>query len=169
MGFVTKKEIIERTEIILDQSIQLFNRLESDISSLKSRIFSFFGVVVAISSIQFVLIKVLIDNGMNISEMSLNFLILFIICIIFDITILIKLCGSNCYKDIEIFKEDRFNELVTFNKKELLSDFLYYYKKSYEFNIEQYNKDIFLFTITLAFFVLGLISYSFLIISMWIR
>lgn len=164
-----EEDLINRTEIILEQSILLFNRLESNISALKSRILTFFGVVVGIYSIQLALLEVV--GGVNIifSVHYIFFLIVFLVTIIISIAILIRLCRSNVYRDIEIFKANRLQELTTFNRKDLVSDFLFYYKKSYEFNKKQYNKDIDNFILAYEIFVIELISYSLLIALLWIR
>lgn len=161
-----EEDVIERTKIILNQSIELFNRLGSDISTFKSRVFTFFGIVIGISSLQLALIKFVTDNGYHFSGLSNILLIAFIVFIMYSLIVLVRLCRSNEYRDVDIFKENRFDELATFNKSELLSDFLFQYKESYNFNINQYSDDVILFGKGYNSFVIGLVIYAILILAL---
>ena len=44
------------------------------------------------------------------------------------------------YEHLEMFEEDRFAQLCNVNKVDLLSDFLYYTRKSYNTNKKTYEK-----------------------------
>lgn len=163
------KDIAERTKILLDEANQLFNRLEANISSLGGKTSSFFGILLGIISFQVTLIIIILNSGGKFSNYSYFLLIVFSVSMIISVLLSTYLLRPSDYKDVEVFKEGRFKTLSSCSKEDLLSDFLYQVKKSYENNYDVYNHNVNCLIFLYVFFLLGNFIYILLIISMWIK
>ena len=156
----TKEEIKdseERTKILLNQANILFNRLENNIFSFKSRISSFFVILVA--SVAFLLALLQIIFKMAGQNLSITCFILgiipYLILMIISAYLLLRLFWVTKYEEVDMFEDDRFEELALFNKQELLSDLLYYLKTSYLKNYKIHSKEISRFKVCITLFILG--------------
>ncbi len=59
------------------------------------------------------------------------------------------------YKDMNIFEKERFQELCTFSKKELFSDFLFHLNDAYDYNKKIYDQDIKTFKTCLKYYFIA--------------
>lgn len=128
-----------RYNILIKRSIEVFDGLENDISSLNSRNISLIGFNLALLSIIFAGVSFGIENGWNPSPV--DYALLFPIFIFLLISLIINVCifKPRDYKVYKIFKKDRFEELKNMDEPTLLSDVLYQYKTAFEYNMERYE------------------------------
>lgn len=161
--------LVERERILFDESNQLFNRLESDISYMGGRVSSFFGILLGLISLQVALIALLLNNGGRFSIYSHSLLVLFSATTAVTVIMSVYLLRPRGYKDIEVFREDRFKRLSTCSQEELLSDFLYHTREAYEYNYEIYNRNAECLDVLYVLFLAGNILYVLLVLSMWMR
>ena len=159
----------ERAKILLDEANQLFNRLEANISYLGGKISSFFGILLGLISFQVTLIIILLNNGGEFSIYSYILLFLFSVVMVISVLLSIYLLRPCNYKDVEIFEENRFKRLSSSSREDILSDFLYQVKKSYEYNCEVYNNNIKYLICLYFFFLMGNLFYVILIIILWVK
>lgn len=165
------EDVEKRTKIFLNESKELFNQLESDISNLGGRIYSFFTILLALLSFQVYLLARLQDSGRQFSNFS--FFLFFFFAVIIFVCILSLICyfflQKHNYEYIELFEKDRFNLLSSCSSVELLSDFLYHTKKCYEHNSKVYHKNITHLRTVYWLFAIGNIGYILLVISILIN
>lgn len=154
-NFDEEQDVIDRTAIILEQSTQLFNRLENNIFALKSRVITFFAILIATITLQFTLLQIIL------SSLNYGFQTWYLLLIIpfgpllYAGYLIFRLFWSTEYDEIEMFEKKRMDEVLGFEKKALLSDFLYYIKKCYEKNYEKHSHEIKLFKQSIILFVIG--------------
>ena len=84
----------------------------------------------------------------------------------FSFMILIYLFLPKSMKDISIFEEGRFNELCDLDSFELLSDFLYQMKDSYQSVVPTYIRVTFWFYSAYSLIIVMVISYIIFIICL---
>lgn len=146
-------DLIERTEIILNQANLLFNRLENNFSLLKNRVSTFFAILVATMSFLLTISLQIISSS---SVWGLLLLISpFLFFMIVSGILLATIFTIKKYTDVEIFENERFEEIRTLTKIELLSDFLFYVKKCYEYNDEKYSKEVKRFKYSFILYIIG--------------
>ncbi len=136
------KDLEERAKILLEEANQLFNRLEGNISYVGEKVSSFFGIILGVISFQVTLIIIILNNGGRFSIYSYITLILYLTFIFISAILAIYLLRPKNYKDVEMFKKNRFNRLCSISVNDLLSDFLYYVREAYEHNYNVYNNEI---------------------------
>ena len=163
-----KSDVDERTEIILNQAIQVFNRLDANISTFGGKISSFFQLLFALITFQVALLFIVINNGGIFSKWSFLLLFVFIILMVTSVIVVIYLLRPRKFLDIEIFKEDRFKRLCHSDKKQLLSDFLFQVKTAYAYNDKIYNENIQNLIRLYHIFLTTNIFYILLILSLWV-
>jgi hypothetical protein len=135
---------VERTEILLEQSNLLYNRLESNISSLKSRNSTFFTIMIAVTSIEITLAQIYFKFIWNTEYLWIYLLIIavFLILIFSSGFFFYQVFKIKGYKEIKIFEEKRYKQLRTCNKLDLLQDFLYHIEEAFIFNRNIYRDDM---------------------------
>jgi hypothetical protein len=162
-------DLVEREGILWNQANQLFNRLESDISYLGGRISSFFGILLGLISLQVTLLALLLNNGGRFSVYSYVLIVSFSVVMAISVALSAYLLRPRGYRDVEVFKEDRFKRLSSCSRQDLLSDLLYFTREAYEHNYGIYNRNVDCLNIVYALFLAGNVLYVFLVLSMWIR
>jgi hypothetical protein len=162
-------DVEKRSEVILDQASQVFNRLDTNISSFGGKISSFFQTLLALITVQASLIVIVLNNGRSFSKWSYFLLLIFFFLICISVILSIYLLRPREFRDLEIFEKNRFITLLKSDKKQLLSDFLYHIKICYEYNDRIYNENIQNLIRLYYIFFIGNIVYILLIISMFMK
>ncbi len=163
------RDLVGRERVLLDEANQLFNRLESNISYLGGKVSSFFGILLGLISLQVTLVALLLNNGGRFSVYSHGLLVLFSAIMTVSALLSVSLLRPRSYRDVEVFKEDRFERLSICSTQDLLSDLLYYTREAYEHNYEIYNKNTDCLNALYALFLTGNMLYVLLVLSMWIQ
>lgn len=141
--------------IIIGKGTEVFERMENNISNLNDRNMTFMGIILATLSIILTLILFLHQMGLEFSKLDLILLIFFCFFSAISLVITISCYRLTGYKDLNIFEQKRFNELVVMDEQTLLSDLLFYLKKSYEHNANKYNERTRWFTVALHLFIIA--------------
>ena len=142
-----------RYNILIKRSIEVFDGLENDRSSLSSRNISLIGFNLALLSIISAGVSFGIENGWNLSSVDYALLILIFIFLSISLSINICIFKPGDYKVYKIFGKDRFEELKNMDEPSLLSDTLYQYKTAFEYNKEKYDGRMELFSDSLWLFI----------------
>jgi hypothetical protein len=155
-----------RTKILVDEACQVFNRFLSNVDSLVKKIISLFQMFLVLISIEIAIITFHLQNGFVLSNVSRY--LLYLICFLgfLSFVVLVYLVYPKWFKDVSIFEEKRFNELCVLDEMDLLSDYLYNMKTSYQFNVPIYNKITKGFYIAYVSVVLMTMFFVILIINM---
>ena len=151
--------------ILIDKGTEVFERLESNISSLNSRNMTFIGINLALLSIILTLVLFWLQKGWQPSKVDIVLLCLLVGFLFISLVINILIFHPTDYMDLKIFEQKRFNELVGMHEQTLLSDFLYHLKKAYEYNINKYIKRMQWFFIAFYFFIIANIMLMTLVIK----
>lgn len=148
----------KRMEIILNEANLVFNRLENNISNLKSRASTFLAIIIATLGFLISLLQIFysINNNLTILQLIL-FVLPFITLILISIILLFRLIWTTTYYEIELFSKERFKEILNAENLDLLLDFLYFIRKFYTNNYEIYNRHIFIYNFVLIYFLSGII------------
>jgi heme/copper-type cytochrome/quinol oxidase subunit 4 len=141
--------------ILIGKGTEVFERMENNISNLNDRNMTFMGIILATLSIILTLILFLHQMGLEFSNLDLILLIFFCFFSAISLVITISCSSLTEYKDLNIFEQKRFDELVVMDEQTLLSDFLFHLKKSYEYNANKYNERTRWFTIALYLFIIA--------------
>jgi len=153
------KDLEERIELILNQANIVFNRLEESINTLKNQVSMFFAIMIATATFTIPILQIF--HTANNEQTTLQF-ILFIIPFVFLILISVILIisifwGITEYFDIDIFRIERFKEIINADKIDILIDFLFFIRCCYENNYEIYGREMFKFQNSLNFFVSAIV------------
>jgi len=156
MGEMKKsQEERKRYKLLIDCGNEVFERLDDDISNLNSRNMTFMGLILAILSIILTLILFLLQRGWQLSKVDSLLLGLFVGILFLSLIINILIFHPTDYKDMNIFEQKRFRELVRMNEQILLSDFLYHLKEAYEYNENKFKMRMWWFTIAFYLFIIA--------------
>jgi hypothetical protein len=148
----------ERTKILLDEANISFDRFISNIDKINSKILALFQIFLVIVTIQITLIG--FGDKSNFSCVNYVLLSWILVLAIFTFIYFSYLIWPKTYEHVEIFNEDRFNELCSVTKSDLLSDFLYQTRKAHLANIENYKKLSFGLKISIILVFLNLVTFS---------
>ena len=148
----------ERTKIILEEANIVFDRFISNIDKINSKILASFQIFLVIVTIQIALIG--FGDKNNLSCINFVMMSLILILVIFTFGYFSFLIWPKSYQHVEIFNEDRFNELCGVTKTELLSDFLYQTRESHLANIDNYKKLSLGFKISILLIFINLFGFS---------
>ena len=144
-----------RYKLLIDRGNEVFERIEGDISSLNSRNMTFIGIILAILSIILTIALFLLQKGWQPSNADIFLLSLLVGFLFISLFINISIFHPTDYKDLNIFEQKRFNELVRMNEQILLSDFLYHIKEAYEYNENKFKKRVRWFTFAFYSFIIA--------------
>lgn len=152
-----KNDVGVRSQILLDEANILLDRYISNIDKINSKIISLFQIYLVLLTIQ---IAILVNSTIIVS--CENYFILGIIASLSTITITYfsYLIWPKSYEHVEIFRENRFDELCQSEKNGLLSDFLYHTRQSYLSHEKNYEKLSFGLKICLILIFSNLIIFS---------
>jgi hypothetical protein len=164
-----KANLEKRAKLLVDEANDAFNRFISNFDSLNNKISSLFQIFLVLISIEIVVIFPYFENDFVFTVYS-KFLICWVIFWgIISFGLLIYLLCPKQIRDISIFEEKRFNELCTLDSMDLLSDFLYQMKNSYQFVVPIYIKVKNFFYLAFTTVIIMTVSYIILIISLIIK
>lgn len=162
---VEKEDLYERTSIILEEARSQFDRFHSNINSLNSKIVSLFQIFLVVLTVQVTIFLFYLENN-EIQCISYCIFCCLILVSIVIIAISLILMWPKTYEYPSLFGEERFNELSRVEKYELVSDFYYHTKKSYDFNQKNYFILKSGFQINLILIVLNLLFCGALIVTL---
>lgn len=148
----------KRLKIILNEANLVFNRLENNISNLKSRSSTFLAIIIATLGFLISLLQIFYSMNNNLTNLQLIlFLLPFIILILISIILLFRLIWTTTYYEIELFRKERFKEILNAENLDVLLDFLFFIRKFYTNNYEIFNRHTFIYRYVLIFFLVGII------------
>lgn len=153
----TVNDVSERAKIILEQSNLLFNRLEGSRTSLKNQVTTFFAIFITTITLQLTFLQLtfsIIGNLLSNFEVLILFIPFLIVMIMSGIQ-LFPLFWSTKYLELNIFGHERFEQLASLKKDDLLSDILYYLRESYKNNFNELNTDSIRFKKSILLFSFG--------------
>jgi hypothetical protein len=163
-----RKDLENRMKILVDESNQVFNRFLMNFDAIHKKLTALFQIFLVLISIEIVVITYQFQThpGFQFTKTS-QFLFSWVFFWGFlSFILLAYLLYPKKYTDISIFEEKRFNELCKLDSQDLLSDFLYQMKTSYNQDISIYRRMIFfLYLAYMSILIMGL-SYIILIIQM---
>ena len=154
-----REEDRNRYNILIDKGNEVFERVRNDISILKDRSMTFIGIILATLSISLPLVLFLRQIGLQFSNVDYILLLFFCLFSVISLVISYLLIIPTKLKDLEIFKQERFDELRSMFEQTLLSDFLSHLKESYEYNVNKYNSLIRWFKVALCSFFIATITF----------
>jgi len=155
-----QEEDRNRYNVLIDRGTEVFERMQEHISNLNARNMTFIGIILATLSIILTLLLFLLRQmGIPFSNVDWILLSLFCLFSVISLVITIPLSIPTEYKDLDIFEQKRFDELLRMNEQTLLSDFLSHLKESYEYNLDKYNKRTRWFTVALYLFITANITF----------
>jgi hypothetical protein len=134
------EKLEHRTKIFVDEANQVFIRFLSDFDSLTKKIVTHFQIFLVLISIESTVILALIRNGEKFSYWEITLLIVIILLSFSSFLILLYLVHPKIIKDVKIFEDGRFDELLMAPPQELLSDYLLQMKKAYDHDVQIYKK-----------------------------
>ena len=154
-----QEEDRNRYNILIDRGTEVFERERNNISILKDRSMTFIGIILATLAISLPLVLFLRQIGLQFS--NVDYILLFFFCLFSVISLVISylLIIPTKSRDLEIFKQKRFDELRSMSEQTLLSDFLSHLKESYEYNVNKYNSLIRWFKVALCSFFIATITF----------
>ena len=121
------------------------------------------GIILATLSIILTLVLFLRQVGLQFSNVDCILLFFFFLFSVISLVITIPLSIPTEYDDLDIFKQERFDELMRMNEQTLFSDFLYRFKEAYEYNLNKYKNRMRWFTIALYSFIIADIIFIILV------
>jgi ABC-type transport system involved in Fe-S cluster assembly fused permease/ATPase subunit len=158
-----EEEDRNRYNILIDRGAEVFERVENNISNLNARNMTLVGVILATLSIILTLVLFLRQVGLQFSNVDWILLYLFLLFSVISLVITISLSIPTEYKDLDIFKQERFDELLRMHEQTLFEDFLYHFKEAYEYNLNKYKNRMWWFTIALYSFIIADIIFIILV------
>ena len=155
-----QEEDRNRYKILIAGGTEVFERMQGNISTLNARNMTLIGIILATLSIILTLLLFLLrQKGIPFSNVDWILLSLFCLFSVISLVITTSLSIPTEYKDLAIFEQKRYDELLRMDEQTLLPDFLSHLKKSYEYNVIKYNKRIRWFTVALCLFITANISF----------
>ena len=151
-----QEEDRNRYKILIAGGTEVFERMQGDISTLNARNMTLIGIILATLSIILTLLLFLLRQmGIPFSNVDWILLSLFCIFSVISLVITIPLSIPIGYKDLAIFEQKRYDELLKMDEQTLLSDFLYHLKKAYDYNLDKYKNRMRWFTFALYSFIIA--------------
>ncbi len=155
-----QEEDRNRYKILIAGGTEVFERMQGNISTFNARNMTLIGIILATLSIILTLLLFLLRQmGIPFSNVDWILLSLFCLFSVISLVITIPLSIPTEYKDLAIFEQKRFDELLRMDEQTLLSDFLSHLKESYEYNVNKYNKRTRWFTVALYLFITANITF----------
>ncbi len=159
-----QEEDRNRYKILIAGGTEVFERMQGDISTLNARNMTLIGIILATLSIILTLLLFLLRQmGIPFSNVDWILLSLFCLFSVISLVITIPLSIPTEYKDLYIFEQKRFDELLRMDEQTLLSDFLYHLKDAYEYNLDRYKNRMRWFTFALCSFIIADIIFIILV------
>ena len=151
-------------KILIAGGTEVFERMQGNISTLNARNMTLIGIILATLSIILTLLLFLLRQmGIPFSNVDWILLSLFCLFSVISLVITIPLSIPTEYKDLYIFEQKRFDELLKMDEQTLLSDFLYHLKDAYEYNLDRYKNRMRWFTFALYSFIIADIIFIILV------
>ena len=151
-------------KILIARGTEVFERMQENISNLNARNMTLIGIILATLSIILTLLLFLLRQmGLQFSNVDWILLYLFLLFSVISLVITIPLSIPTEYKDLDIFEQKRFDELLRMHEQTLFSDFLYYLKEAYEYNLNKYENRMWWFTFAFYFFIIADIIFIILV------
>ena len=151
-------------KILIARGTEVFERMQENISNLNARNMTLIGIILATLSIILTLLLFLLRQmGIPFSNVDWILLSLFCLFSVISLVITIPLSIPTEYKDLDIFEQKRFDELLRMHEQTLFSDFLYYLKEAYEYNLNKYENRMWWFTFAFYFFIIADIIFIILV------
>ena len=159
-----QEEDRNRYNILIAGGTEVFERMQGNISTLNARNMTLIGIILATLSIILTLLLFLLRQmGIPFSNVDWILLSLFCLFSVISLVITIPLSIPTEYKDLYIFEQKRFDELLKMDEQTLLSDFLYHLKDAYEYNLDRYKNRMRWFTFALYSFIIADIIFIILV------
>ena len=105
----------------------------------------------------------LLLKGWQPSNVDILLLSLLVGFLFISLVINILIFHPTDYKDLNIFEQERFDELRRMNEETLFEDFLYNFKEAYEYNFNKFKNRMWWFTFALYSFIIADIIFIILV------
>ena len=160
-----RAKLEQRAKILVDEANEAFNHFLSSIDTLNDRVSTLFQIFLVLISIEVVILPQYLQNVSVFSSYANFFFrsVIFFGIVLFGL--LVYLLIPSPFRDISIFEEKRFNILCNLDSYDLLSDFLFQMKESYNYVTPIYRWRIKCFFCALISVILMTICYVVLIVS----
>ena len=134
-----QEEERNRYTILIDRGNEVFERLAGQISNLNNRAIALLSLNLVFITLILTVTLYLLDHGWQPSTNEQYILIFTFGLLVFSVCISYRIFKPTRYKEINVFEEERFNELKRMNEKSLLSNNLADIRAAYEFNLKKYK------------------------------
>ena len=159
-----QEEDRNRYKILIAGGTEVFERMQGNISTFNARNMTLIGIILATLSIILTLLLFLLRQmGIPFSNVDWILLSLFCLFSVISLVITTSLSIPTEYKDLAIFEQKRFDELLRMDEQTLLSDFLYHLKDAYDYNLDKYKNLMRWFTFALCSFIIADITFVILV------
>lgn len=152
------KSLEERGKILVAESHEAFNIPISSIESINVKITSLIQILTALGAIGIAIIIFLFGSHYQYSVISVIFGWISAGSGFGSFLVLSYSIGLKSYKSVKFFEDDRFEQLLTKDSYDLLSDFLYQMKESYDFNKKRCSELVYLFNLAYSLFFIMVVT-----------
>ena len=119
-----QEEKRNRYELLIDRGNEVFERMLENIFNLNARNMALIGIILATLSIILTMALFLLLKGWQPSNVDILLLSLLVGFLFISLVINILIFHPTDYKDLNIFEQERFDELRRMNEETLFEDFL---------------------------------------------
>ena len=158
-----QEEKRNRYELLIDRGNEVFERMLENIFNLNARNMALIGIILATLSIILTMALFLLLKGWQPSNVDILLLSLLVGFLFISLVINILIFHPTDYKDLNIFEQERFDELRRMNEETLFEDFLYHFKEAYEYNFNKFKNRMRCFTFALYSFIIADIIFIILV------
>ena len=158
-----QEEKRNRYELLIDRGNEVFERMLENIFNLNARNMTLIGIILATLSIILTMALFLLLKGWQPSNVDILLLSLLVGFLFISLVINILIFHPTDYKDLNIFEQERFDELRRMNEETLFEDFLYHFKEAYEYNFNKFKNRMRWFTFALYSFIIADIIFIILV------
>ena len=158
-----QEEKRNRYELLIDRGNEVFERMGENIFNLNARNMALIGIIFATLSIILTMALFLLLKGWQPSNVDILLLSLLVGFLFISLVINILIFHPTDYKDLNIFEQERFDELRRMNEETLFEDFLYNFKEAYEYNFNKFKNRMWWFTFALYSFIIADIIFIILV------
>ena len=158
-----QEEKRNRYELLIDRGNEVFERMLENIFNLNARNMALIGIILATLSIILTMALFLLLKGWQPSNVDILLLSLLVGFLFISLVINILIFHPTDYKDLNIFEQERFDELRRMNEETLFEDFLYHFKEAYEYNFNKFKNRMRWFTFALYSFIIADIIFVILV------
>ncbi|NOR77288.1 MAG: hypothetical protein GQ523_02395 [Methanophagales archaeon] len=158
-----QEEKRNRYELLIDRGNEVFERMLENIFNLNARNMALIGIILATLSIILTMALFLLLKGWQPSNVDILLLSLLVGFLFISLVINILIFHPTDYKDLNIFEQERFDELRRMNEETLFEDFLYHFKEAYEYNFNKFKNRMRWFTFALYSFIIADIMFIILV------